>query len=415
MTTVVLLGTLDTKGREYAFVRGRLLDAGVDVVLVNVGIVGEPAVTPDISAAEVAASAGVTLAELRGAGERDNARAEALSAMQAGATTIATRLLSEDRCDGILALGGSGGTELCTGVMRALPFGLPKVMVSTMASGDVAAYVGSSDLCMVHSVTDIAGLNRISRRVLTNAAAAVAGMARENAVVGADTNDKRAVGISMLGVTTPAVLRVVTGLERAGYEPVVFHAVGSGGRAMEQLLDDGVLDAVVDFTPKEVTDELFGGVFAVGPQRLRTAGRRGLTQLMVPGAAEVINFGPLDTVPPRLRDRPTIQHNTQVTAVRITREEAARVGQEFADRLNEATGPTAVVVPLRGFDSYDVPGGPFEDPESDRALVDALVAALRPGIEVTLLDTHANDPAFADAVVRAFVTLDGNGRTGGNS
>ncbi|MEU4014848.1 Tm-1-like ATP-binding domain-containing protein [Microbacterium sp. NPDC028030] len=405
MSTAVLIGTLDTKGREYDFARSVLRAAGAEVILMDVGILGDPGIIPDITAAEVAAAAGGELDALRTGTESDEARSAALELMTRGAIEIVDRLMSQGRCDGILGFGGSGGSALLSGVMRHLPFGLPKLLVSTMASGDVSSYVGSSDLCIMHSVTDIAGLNRISRPILSNAAGALAGMMS----VTHETTDlvRPAVGITMLGVTTPGVLQVVARLEETGYDPVVFHAVGSGGRAMESLLDGGVLAGVIDYTIKEVTDDLHGGIFVAGPRRMRAAGDSGLPQLVVPGAVEVINFGPWDTVPADLRDgaRPIIRHNDQVTAVRATRDELRDVADEVADRLNSARGPVEVVIPSGGFDSYAAHDGPFAAPEDDADFADRLASGLREGIPVTRSPLDANDPAFADLVADRFLAL----------
>lgn len=406
MPTAVLIGTLDTKGREYDFARSILRSAGADVILLDVGILGDAAVVPDISAAEVATAAGVTLDELRTGGESGDSRSIALDRMQRGAIAVVARLRAEGRCDGILGFGGSGGSALLSGVMRSVPFGVPKLLVSTMASGDVSAYVGSSDLCIQHSVADVAGINRISRPILSNAAGAMAGMMN----VAHETDDALpAVGISMLGVTTPGVLRVVKQLADAGYDPIVFHAVGSGGRAMESLIEDGVLDAVLDYTVKEITDDVLGGIFVAGPQRLRTAGERGFAQIVVPGAVEVINFGAWETVPPEFRDgsRPVIRHNDQVTAVRATRSELLTVADEIAVRLNAASGPVEVIIPIGGFDSYAENGGPFAVAGDEEAFADRLESALREGITVTRSSLGANAPEFADIVVARFLAIAG--------
>ena len=319
-STTVLIGTLDTKGREYAYVRDRIAEAGFDVLVVDVGVLGQPHFTPDITSAEVCEAAGFALSQLQFDREGSDTRAVAMATMRNGAATVVRRLVETGRCDGLLGMGGSGGSEVISGAMQAAPFGVPKILVSTMASGDISSYVGVSDMCVMHSVTDIAGLNRVSRQVLENAAGALIGMvgARQQAL--ADADDRPGVGITMLGVTTPGALRVAEQLEQAGYDPVIFHAVGSGGRAMESLLENGTLGGVVDFTIKELTDAAFGGIFAAGPERLRTAGRKGLPRVVVPGAIEVLNFGPIESVPAHLADgsRRLVRHNAEVTAVRLT-------------------------------------------------------------------------------------------------
>jgi|APMI01.1.fsa_nt_gi uncharacterized protein (UPF0261 family) len=406
MPTVVLLGTLDTKGREYAFVAERLIRAGTDVVVVDVGVLGHHSWSADVSAEEVAAAAGEELARLQQAHEGADARAAALATMQRGAARIVARLRAEGRCDGILGLGGSGGTAVITAVMRTLPFGVPKVMVSTMASGDIGPYVGSSDICMMHSVTDIAGLNRISIPILTNAAAAMAGMvlAEPSEEFRAD---RQAIGVTMLGVTTVGALRIVEGLENAGFDAIVFHAVGSGGRALEELVEQGVITGVIDFTIKEITDDVHGGVFNAGNRRLLGATEKGVPQVIVPGAIEVLNFGALDTVPERFRtaDRPLVEHNPQVTAVRLTVDELKMVANELAARLNRAVGRIHIVIPTKGFDSYATPGGPFADQAADHVFIEQLESRLRLDIPVTRIPAHINDARFADAVMETFLGL----------
>ncbi|MFF1385584.1 Tm-1-like ATP-binding domain-containing protein [Arthrobacter sp. NPDC058288] len=408
MPTAVLIGTLDTKGREYAFVQERLHGAGIDVVIIDVSILGTtPGFAPDVTAEEVCEAGGARLEDLRFAREGTDTRAVAIETMTRGAACLLRKLVDEGRCDGVLGLGGSGGSALISGAMRALPLGVPKILVSTMASGDVSAYVGSSDLCIMHSVTDIAGLNRISKPILANAAGALAGMLTSKKHSVLTQPEKPAVGVTMLGVTTPGVLRVIERLEAAGFEPIVFHAVGSGGKALENLLEQGVITGVVDYTVKELTDETYGGIFRAGPDRLRTAGRKGFPQVVVPGAIEVLNFGALANVPPEFSDgsRPIVQHNAEVTAVRINTDELVNVAGILAQRLNQSTGPTCVVIPSKGFDSYAVEGGPFADPAADESFIHELERRLRPDIEVATAATHGNDPAFADLVADAFIRI----------
>jgi uncharacterized protein (UPF0261 family) len=399
---VVLVGTLDTKGREYAFVRDRLLAADVPVIVVDVGVLGDPSFPPDVTAAEVAMAAGTGLSELRFAREGSDTRAVALEAMARGATAVVRRLRAGGRVAGVMGLGGSGGSTVVSEVLRSLPVGVPKLLVSTLASGDVRSFVGTSDLTLVHPVTDVAGLNRVSRRVLANAAAAMAGMVRQHDDPAADGGPL--VAITMFGVTTPGVLAIQAGLERMGFETIVFHAVGSGGRAMEEMIDAGLIDAVVDVTTSELTDELLGGIFPGGPHRLEAAGRRGIPQVVVPGALEVLNFGPRASVPPHLDvpDRTIVVHNPSVCAVRTNAEESAQLGTILALKVNQATGPTAVVLPLDGLSTYEAPGGPFRDPGADAALFSAVRATLRDGIVLREVPANVNDPAFAEAVLEVF-------------
>jgi uncharacterized protein (UPF0261 family) len=408
MSTVLLIGTLDTKAREYEFVRAELTAAGADVILMDVGILGASAILPDISSREVASAAGTDLIDLQFSREGSDTRAVALKTMQLGATRLTASLVAEGRCSGVLGLGGSGGTALISGVMRSLPLGMPKLIVSTMTSGDVSAYVGSTDISLMHSVTDIAGINRISQPILANAARAMAGMVAAPARSVA-REQRPAVGVSMLGVTTLGATRVAEGLTASGFDPVIFHAVGSGGRALEQMLDQGVLAGVIDYTIKEVTDELFGGVFSAGARRLLSAGERGLPQLVVPGAIEVLNFGRLETVPAHLRDgsRPLVQHNDDVTAVRLTAEELESLALTVGQRLNRSRGATQVLIPARGFDAYSAEGGPFWDAEADARFIDRLISSLDARIPVRVVDAHINDASFADDVVATYLAMNG--------
>lgn len=407
MATVVVVGTLDTKGRELAFVADRVRAAGAEPFVVDIGVLeaptGEAALAPDVTAAEVARLGGRELTELRTGGEAEGARAAALDVMGRGLGFVLRRLLEDGRCDAVLGLGGSSGTNVVTGAMRQLPVGVPKVMVSTMASGDVAPYIGTKDICLMYSVTDIAGLNRISRLVLENAAHAAAGMALHRGGATA-CEQPPLVAITMFGVTTPCVLRVQAALEQRGLETAVFHATGAGGRSMEELVDDGHVQAVVDLTTSELTDELIGGILTAGPNRLEAAGRRGIPQVVVPGALEITNWGPADTVPDRFRvpERRVHVHNPTVTITRINLEESRRLGRIFASKVSAATGPTAVLLPLRGLSAIDAPGQPYWDAEADGALFEAIRAGLRDDLPLLEVDANINDPEFADAVVAAF-------------
>jgi uncharacterized protein (UPF0261 family) len=390
--TVVLVGTLDTKGDEYAFLRERLLAAGLDVVLVDVGTLDPPRTRPDVGREEVAAAAGIDLAALSAA--RD--RGAAVRAMCAAAPVVVRRLFDEGRCAAVLAAGGSGNTAIATAAMRALPIGVPKLMVSTMASGDVAEYVGVSDVVLMPAVTDVAGLNSVSARVLANAAGAVAGML---AAAPVDLGgDRPAVAATMFGVTTPAVTAAREELERRGYEVLVFHATGTGGRTMESLVESGLVAGVLDLTTTELADDLVGGVLSAGPDRLEAAGRRGVPQVVSLGALDMVNFGPRETVPPEFADRTLYVHNPSVTLMRTTPEECAELGRRVAAKLSAATGPVALYLPLRGVSAIDVEGGPFADPAADEALFAAVRAGLAPHVELHELDTDINDPEFARAM-----------------
>lgn len=397
--TILLIGTLDTKGAEFAFARDRIEARGHEAVLLDVGVMDDPAIEPTITADEVADMAGTTLAALREAGDRG----AAMDAMTEGATEIAHELFNDHAFDAVLGLGGSGNTAVATGVMRTLPVGVPKVMVSTMVSGDTAPYVGAKDITMMYSVVDIAGLNRISRRIIGNAVGAVCGMAEQTLPAG---DDRPLVAASMFGVTTPCVTAVREHLEDAGYEVVTFHATGSGGRAMEGLIEDGFIAGVADITTTEWCDELVGGVLSAGPTRLDAAAQMGTPQVVSCGALDMVNFGPIDTVPEPFQDRTLYKHNAQVTLMRTTPEECAELGRIIAEKLNAATGPTVLMLPLKGVSMIDAPDQPFYDPEADTALFDALRTHIDPDVvELVELDRHINDPEFAAAFAERLIDL----------
>jgi uncharacterized protein (UPF0261 family) len=393
MPTVVLLGTLDTKGHEYAFLAERIREHGVDVLLVDAGIVGEPLATPDVTRDEVAAAAGVDAGELARAGDRG----AAVEAMARGAAEVVERLHAEGRLDAIGGLGGSGGSALVTHAMRQLPIGVPKLMVSTVASGDTSPYVGSVDVTMMYSVVDIAGVNRVSARIMTNAAGALAGMA--GATVPPLGDEKPIVVASMFGVTTPAVTTARERLEELGYEVLVFHQTGAGGGSMEKLLEAGFAVGSLDVTTTEFCDQVAGGVLAAVPERLESAGKAGIPQVVSLGALDMVNFGPMESVPERYRDRNLYVHNPTITLMRTTPEECREIGRIVAAKLNAATGPTVLYVPLRGVSMIAVEGQVFHDPEADEALFSTLrdeVDASK--VEVHELDADVNDPEFALAM-----------------
>ncbi len=386
--TVALIGTFDTKGEEFAFLRDRIEIAGLLTLMIDVGVLGTAPFVPDISRVEVAAAANEDLAVLQS--ERDRGRS--IAVMARGATAIVARLFAQGAIRGVVSLGGSAGTTIATAAMRTLPYGFPKLMVSTLAAGDTRPYVGTKDICMMPSVLDISGLNHVSRRILTNAAAAICGMVSAEL----DASDKKPViAATMFGVTTPCVNAARRILEEHGYEVLVFHATGTGGQAMEQLIDDGVIQAVLDITTTELADELAGGVLSAGPHRLEAAGRRGIPQLVCPGAIDMVNFGPLETVPAEFRNRTLYVHNPTVTLMRTTPEECAEIGRLTATKLNRATGPVIVLIPLQGVSAIDKRGGPFYSPEALNSYCDALKATLRPGIKLVELDAHINDESFA--------------------
>jgi uncharacterized protein (UPF0261 family) len=391
--TIALIGTLDTKGEEFSYLRERIESAGLRTLTIDVGVLGHSSVKADIPSSEVAAVANENLTTLQS--ERDRGRS--VTAMAVGAKAILARLFQQGVIHGVVSLGGSAGTAIATAAMRALPVGFPKLMVSTLAAGDIKPYVGTTDICMMPSVLDIAGLNHVSRRIIANAAAAICGMVQSEPVSTLD--QKPAIAATMFGVTTPCVTAARHILEEKGYEVLVFHATGAGGQAMEQLIDDGVFQAVLDITTTELADELVGGVMSAGPHRLEAAGRKGIPHLVCPGAIDMVNFGPIETVPPQFRSRNLYIHNPSVTLMRTTPEECAEIGHITATRLNRASGPVTVLIPLQGVSAIDKLGAPFYSPEALTAYRQALKASLNPTIRIVELDAHINDEAFALAAV----------------
>ena len=399
MATVVAIGTLDTKGAEYGLLRERLLEHCVDVILVDAGVLGEPTTTPDIPREELARAAGDEVERLAAAGDRG----AAVETMSRGAAAIVERLHREGRLDAIVGMGGTGGTALVTHAMQRLPVGVPKLVVSTVASGDTRPYVGAVDITMMYSVVDVAGINQISARIIANAAAAVAGMAR--ATIPWRVESQPLIGASMFGVTTPCVTKARERLEEAGYEVLVFHQTGTGGQSMEELLRAGFIKGLLDVTTTELCDELVGGVLPAHPKRLEVAGSVGVPQVVSLGALDMVNFGPADTVPEKFRTRTLYVHNPTVTLMRTTPEESAELGRRIARKLSAATGPTALFVPLRGVSMIATEGQPFHDPAADEALFSAVRENVGPNVELHELDTDINDPAFALAMANRLIEM----------
>ena len=393
MATIVLLGTMDTKGIEYAFLVEQIQKRGHRTLVIDAGILGEPGLKPEISRTEVASAGGTDVAEL--VAKRD--RGEAVTAMSQGASVVLSRLVTDGQVDGVIALGGSGGTAIATAAMRALPIGFPKVMVSPLASGNTAPYVDVKDIVMFPSIVDIAGLNRISRVLLSRAAGAICGMVEVQIAASAD---KPLIVATQFGNTTPCVDHARRILEAAGYEVVVFAAVGTGGRTMESLIASGMVAGVLDITTTEWADELVGGVLTAGPQRLEAAARHGVPAIVSTGCLDMVNFGPPETVPPAFQNRKFYQHNSQVTLMRTTSQESHDLGCILARKLNLSTGPVTLLLPLRGNSMIGTSGQPFHDPEADQALWDALKSNLRPDIPVVELDSAINDRVFAEACAR---------------
>lgn len=400
---IALIGTLDTKGAEIGYVRDRLRALGARPLVVDSGILGSPdGIEPDVSRADVARAGGHDLEDIRAAGSRG----AAVQLMLEGVRAVVTRAYARGSVHGVLCLGGAEGALLGAAAMHALPVGVPKLIVSPSASGRRAfgPFVGEGDVTVMHSVIDILGLNEISRAIFDNAAAAVVGMARDAGRPVRALGDT-CVGITMLGQTTPGVMRVRDALVAAGHEPVIFHANGVGGPAMEHLVEAGALGGVIDYTLSELANSLLDGIHATGPDRLRVAGRCGVPQVVVPGCVDFFNQGPRDSVPERYRSRKSYFHNPVATLVRLTADEEATLGAIVAERLNEARGPVRVVAPTRGFSLADAEGGDLWDPDADRAFLESLEAALRPDIPCETVDAHVDDPAFADVVAERYLTM----------
>lgn len=391
--TVVLLGTFDTKGDEYAYVKSRIEADGVRTVTVDVGILGSPKLAADVPRAAVAAKAGVDLQKLI----EGNDRGAAVTAMAEGARRVLADLREAGSLDAALALGGTGGTTLAAHAFRDLPIGVPKVIVSTVASGSTQPYIGESDLILMPSVVDVSGVNRLSAEILANAAAAIAGMARrEPATI---DGGRRLIAASMFGVTTPCVERARGLLEDAGDEVMVFHMTGAGGRSMERLIREGHVSGVLDVTTTELADELVGGVFSAGPERLTAAAAAGIPQVVSVGALDMVNFGPRDTVPDEFASRRLLVHNASVTLMRTTPEECTELGERLARRVSASSGPVTVVLPLRGVSAVSAPGGPFHDPDADAALFAAIRSTIDPErVDLVELDAAINDPIVADTM-----------------
>lgn len=398
--TVYLIGTLDTKGAEIAFVRDQLWECGIESTVIDAGCLGEPSSAADISREDIFQAAGTTLSIVRDAGDRGRA----ITLASEGVAAVIAAQHDSGNVDGVLGLGGSAGTTIATAAMRRLPLGIPKVMVSTLASGQVRPYVGNKDIFMLNAVVDIAGINRISRRVLGNTARAMAGMVKFSRAALADETDKPLISATMFGVTTPCVEQARAVLERAGFEVLVFHATGNGGEAMESLIAEGLIAGVLDITTTELADELVGGVLSAGPARMTAAGIRGIPQVISVGATDMVNFGPPDSIPAKFSNRQFYEHNPTVTLMRTTAEENRTLGEEIGRKAAKARGPVKIFLPLRGVSAIDCEGQPFDDPTAR----EELFAGIRAGcgdMEVIEQDQHINDPAFAEAAANALLEM----------
>ena len=398
--TVLLVGALDTKGAEYTFVKDLIEAAGLQTLVVDFGVMGQPAFEPDVGRAEVAGAGGGDLAYLASGTRKD----EAMRTMAQGLASVVERLYGEGRFDGILGMGGSGGTSIATAAMRTLPVGVPKVMVSTVGGGDVSVYAGSKDITFMPSVVDVAGINRLSRAIYANAAGAIAGMVQTEAE--ATAAERPLIAASMFGNTTAAVDHARGLLEAEGYEVLVFHATGSGGRTMENLISDGYIAGCLDMTTTELADEICGGVFSAGPDRVQAAPRQGVPTVIVPGCVDMANFGGIETVPDHYRDRNLYRWNPEVTLLRTNEEENRQMGAMLAAAANAGqAGKVSVLIPLGGVSMLDSDGDRFWDPGADQACYDALKSDLRAGIPLTEMDANINDPEFAEKAVALLLEM----------
>ena len=400
--SILLIVTLDTKGEEAEYLKREIEAKGERVILLDGGILGPSPFRADIEPGKVAEIAGANLGNL--VSKKD--RGEAVTVMAEGARLWALKLFREGCLSGIIGMGGSAGTTIGSAAMRELPVGFPKMMVSTHASGYTRPYVGTKDIVMIFPVVDLAGLNRISKKVLYNAASAICGMVRDQRKKQDNGENLRPlVAITMFGVTTQCVMKAKRILEEKGYEILVFHATGVGGEAMEGLIRDGFFAGVLDVTTTELADELVGGILSAGPHRLEAAGEKGIPQVVIPGALDMVNFGPMDTVPPQFKERHLYIHNPSVTLMRTTVEENEALGKLIGSKVSRSRGPVAVFIPLRGISAIDAEGQPFYDPMADRAFLRGLKAELKEGIPLVEVDAHINDDQFSKTIADALHRL----------
>jgi len=395
--TVVIVGALDTKGVEFAFIKDLIEKEGLKTIVVDFGVMGEPTFTPQITRREVAQAGGGDLDALASGEHKD----QAMKVMAGGLAAVVRRLYEEGYLNGIIGMGGSGGTSIATTGMRVLPVGVPKIMVSTVGGGDISAYTGTKDITFIPSIVDVAGINSISRAIYTNAAGAIAGMVKMETLPA--QSGKPLVVASMFGNTTKCVDMARKVVEDAGYELLVFHATGAGGKTMESLIQDGYIVASMDITTTELADEVCGGVFSAGPERCLAASRAGIPAVLVPGCVDMANFGGIDTVPEKYLQRNLYEWNPNVTLLRTNVEENMRMGKMIAAAANLSTAPVTILLPLRGVSMLDSPGGRFWDPEADQACYQAIKDNLKPGIPVIEMENNINDPAFAEKIAQTLL------------
>jgi uncharacterized protein (UPF0261 family) len=397
--TVVIVGAFDTKGEEFALVKELIEKQNVETLTVDFGVLGSPFFQPDINRSEVAQAGVGSLSEFASGEHKD----KAMQVMSAGLAVIVRRLYDEGKLHGMIGMGGTGGTSIATNAMRTLPVGVPKLMVSTVGGGDVSAFTGTKDITFMPSIVDVAGFNSISRTIYANAAGAIAGMVKVDTPPAGE--EKPLIAASMFGNTTKSVDRARKLIEEKGYEVLVFHSTGTGGRTMESLIADGYIAGSLDITTTELADEVCGGVFSAGPERGMAAAQAGIPAVIVPGCVDMANFGGIQTVPEQYRSRNLYQWNPNVTLLRTNAEENRIIGKMIARAANEAKGPAAILLPMKGVSMLDSPGGEFWDPEADQACYDAIKQNVRADVPVIELDYNINDPEFSDAVANKLLEM----------
>lgn len=396
---IVIVGALDTKGAEFAFLKQLIVKEKIETFVVDFGTMGEPGFEPDIARAQIAAAGGGALSYLASGRHKD----QAMEVMAQGTATVVRELYDEGKLGGIISMGGSGSTSIATTAMRALPIGIPKVMVSTVASGNISAYAGTSDITFIPSIVDVAGINSISRRIFTNAAGAIVGMLKMSQPL--SKTDRPLVTASMFGNTTTCVERARDLMEKGGYEVLVFHSTGIGGRTMESLITDGYVAGSMDITTTEIADEVCGGVFSAGPERCVAAAKAGVPAVVAPGCVDMANFNSIETVPEKYMGRNLYRWNPNVILLRTNVEENIKIGEMIASAINQATAPVAVLLPMKGVSMLDSKGDRFWDPEADRACFSAIKSKLRKNIPVHEMDHNINDPEFADSAANMLLEM----------
>ena len=397
--TVVIVGALDTKGQEFQFVKELIEKQGLKTLVVDFGVLGTPLFTPDITREDVAQAGGGDLSTLSSGEHKD----KAMQVMAAGLAAIVRKLYDDGKLNGIIGMGGSGGTSIATSAMRTLPVGVPKLMVSTVGGGDVSAYAGTKDITFMPSIVDVAGFNRISRAIYTNAAGAIIGMVSVEQPSAVE--ERPLIAASMFGNTTRSVDRARGVMESKGYEVLVFHATGTGGKTMEGLISDGYISGSLDITTTELADEVCGGVFSAGPERCLAASRAGVPAVLVPGCVDMANFWGIETIPEKYKNRKLYQWNPNVTLMRTNVDENIKMGEMLAAAANAATAPVAILLPLKGVSMLDSPGGDFWDPAADQACYEAIKKNLKPGIPVIEMDSNINDPEFSDKAAEVLLEM----------